>query len=100
MIDLAESHLFLIKKILEQQVPEYSVWLFGSRVNQTAKEYSDIDLVLQGDAPVNTGRLSQLREVFAASNLPYAVDIVDWHRIDVSFQKIIQQGFVEIQKGR
>ena len=32
--------------ILEQYVPNAEVWVFGSRVSGTAREHSDLDLVV------------------------------------------------------
>lgn len=97
MIDLSEAHLNQVKTILKAHVPELKVWVFGSRANAKAKKYSDLDLVLLGDAPIATKTLFSLRAACAESNLPFQVDVVDWHRIDEAFQKIIQQNYVVIQ---
>lgn len=97
MIDLDPKHLELVKKILKQQAPQYLVLVFGSRIEGTAKKYSDLDLVLKGDEKVPLKILSSLKEALAKSNLPFQVDIIDWHRITPEFQGVIMRRFLVVQ---
>lgn len=41
--------------------------------------------------------LAALRDAFAESNVPYKVDVVDWHSVDPAFQALIQKKRVVIQ---
>jgi len=41
------------------------------------RKFADIDLAIVADAPVDSNRLSDLKEVFSESDLPYRVDVVD-----------------------
>lgn len=91
MIDLEPRHLALVAGILQNHARGYAVWVFGSRANGNAKPYSDLDLLLRGDAPVPPLVLGDLREALDDSNLPFRVDLVDWHRIDDAFRGIIQE---------
>lgn len=45
MIDVSPDHLAEVQAILREHVPECEVRAFGSRVQETAKPYSDLDLV-------------------------------------------------------
>ena len=36
-------------------------------------------------------------EAFEASDLPFRVDVLDWHRISESFHKVIEQAYEVIQ---
>ena len=58
MIHLDQTQLALVKPILSAYVPDRAVAAFGSRVQGTAREFSDLDLVLLGDEPVVPAPLS------------------------------------------
>ena len=96
MIDLKSEQLSLIKKILHRHVPERTIWVFGSRVDGTSKEYSDLDIAIIGTGPLPTKIFSNLKEDFAKSDLPFQVDVVDWNRISPEFQKIIKKKYVAL----
>lgn len=100
MIDLAAAHLETVKQILAHHVPEYDVWLFGSRATGKAKQHSDLDLVLVTRKPLPTLQMANLRTAFEESDLPIRVDLVDWSLISPEFREVIQKQYAVIQKGR
>ena len=87
MIDVGRSHLATVTRILADHVPECEVRVFGSRVAGTAKHYSDLDLALIGHREIDWDTLRQLREAFEESDLPFRVDVIDWHAISEGFRK-------------
>lgn len=89
MIDLPVQQLDTVKSVLNAVVPGISVYAFGSRVNGRAKRYSDLDLVLQTEDPLNWQQLAQLREAFEESDLPIRVDVVDWAACSPQFKACI-----------
>ena len=89
MIDLAPDHLEKVRTILHQHVPRCEVRAFGSRVNGTAKDYSDIDLAVVGSTQLSDDTLRHLKEAFEESDLPFRVDVLDWHAASPEFQKVI-----------
>jgi predicted nucleotidyltransferase len=91
MIDVSLAHLTLVKKILSRYVPDLTVWVFGSRVRGKVKKYSDLDLVLMTDNPLSLEKMTALQDAFSESDLPWRVDVVDWSRLDKSFQKVISE---------
>ena len=91
MIYLDETQLTLVKRILSAYVPERPVVAFGSRVQGTAKEFSDLDLVVLGDEPVSPGVLSELRYAFAESDLSISVDVLEWSSLSPSFRRVIER---------
>lgn len=99
-IKLDKKHLTVVKKILRQYVPDCEVLVFGSRLTDQVKSYSDLDLALHGKQKIEREKLIELKDAFEESNLPFRVDVLDWHRIAESFRKIIQKDFVIIQKKR
>ena len=97
-LDIRPDHLKFVEEILEKHLPDREVWAFGSRVNGTAKETSDLDLVVIGETPLDFQTLGSLRDDFSESNLPYKVDVVDWAKIGEPFREIIRKEKVVIQK--
>ncbi len=97
-IDLDSQYLSLVKNILHQYVPGVEVRVFGSRINKTAKKFSDLDLVIMTSEPLPLDLLGSLVSAFSESTLPIKVDVLDWSRIDENFQKIIQKKYVRLQQ--
>ncbi len=97
MIDLAPEQLILVQQLLRDQVPECEVRIFGSRITENAKPYSDLDLVLLGPSRLSLVRLASLREAFAECELPIRVDIIDWHAISENFRNIISAQYEILQ---
>ena len=92
-MDLSPQSVDIIKKIMQEYVPGCEVRVFGSRVNGTAKKYSDLDLVIVGKEKIPTRKMNALREAFEDSDLPIRVDVLDWHAISSDFRVIIEKRF-------
>jgi uncharacterized protein len=73
----------------------FEVWAYGSRVNGTAHEGSDLDLVIkaknEGSIPMET--LIDLNDKINDSNIPILVELRDWHNLPESFRQQIIVGF-------
>jgi predicted nucleotidyltransferase len=93
MIDLAPDHLEKVRTILRQRVPKCEVRAFGSRVNGTAKDYSDLDLAVVASGKLSNDTLRLLKENFEESDLPFRVDVLDWHDTSPEFQKVIEKQY-------
>lgn len=98
-IDLAPAYQKIVEKILQTYIPHREVWAFGSRITGNAKKYSDLDLVVFGEKPLTSEEMSNLREAFDESPIPFRIDIVDNAMIDDDFKQIIQKKYVVIQKA-
>ncbi|MDR1114490.1 MAG: nucleotidyltransferase domain-containing protein [Candidatus Margulisbacteria bacterium] len=97
MLDITERNLKIIRTFLNLYVPNCEVRAFGSRVNGTAKKSSDLDLAIVAQNKLDFNTLGNLRELFMASELPFSVDILDWHSLPESFQKNIEKNFFILQ---
>lgn len=93
MIDLDPDNLSMVKQILREHVPEYEVWVFGSRVQGTAKRYSDLDIALVGSEKLDFNRLYRLKEAFEESELPIRVDVIDWQTTSDAFRQVIKKRY-------
>jgi predicted nucleotidyltransferase len=93
MIDLTPEQLAEVLRILRQHVPGRTVRAFGSRVQGNAKPFSDLDLAVMGEAPLDFRQFAALKDAFAESNLPFRVDVVDWAATSEAFRAIIDGAF-------
>ena len=98
-VDLRPDYQEAVKRILAEYVPECEVRAFGSRAAWTAKDYSDLDLAVVGDGPLDWKTLGGLKEAFEESDLPMRVDVLDWHGISESFREVIERDYVVLQQG-
>lgn len=98
VIDLKPDHVEIVSRILAEYIPAYEVRAFGSRVTGTAGEYSDLDLAVVGEAPLELRVISRLNEAFEESSLPMQVDVLDWHSIPARFRQHIEKNYVVVQK--
>lgn len=85
MINIDEKHLLIIQNILKKY--DFSFYVFGSRITDKVKKFSDLDLLYFDDIPDLV--LSHIVEDFEQSDLPYKVDIVSYNKCDDEFKKII-----------
>jgi predicted nucleotidyltransferase len=97
MIDLDAEQLEVVKRLLEEHVPDVEVRVFGSRVNSRSAPYSDLDLVLVGDSKIDIQTLESLKDAFSESDLSIQVDVIDWHAISPNFRKSIESQFEVLQ---
>ena len=97
-IDINPIDLKTVQQILREKVPELEVRVFGSRASWTARETSDLDLVLMTKEPLDISRMAKLKESFSESNIPFRVDIVDWADTSENFRKIIEKDYVVVRK--
>lgn len=98
-IDLDPAHRATILILLKQHVPECEVRAYGSRVNFTAEQYSDLDLAILGADESSLWQISHLRQAFEESDLPFRVDVMNWNRIPDSFREEIAESYAVLQSG-
>lgn len=97
MIDLADEELEIVRSLLREYLPQCEVRVFGSRIDGNAKPYSDLDLVIVGKDKIDNQQMSNLREAFIESDLPFRVDLLDWAQISVEFRAVIDRKYEIIQ---
>jgi type I restriction enzyme, S subunit len=89
-IDLSPDHRQLVLDLLRANLPpRTNAWVFGSRATGRASRYSDLDLAIDAGRRLTLDETAKLAETFSDSDLPYRVDVVDWHAIDERFRELI-----------
>lgn len=87
---LSDGELLIVTAILRENLPEdVSLHVFGSRARGRVKNWSDLDLVLEGPAQLPLSLIAVLKEAFENSDLPWKVDIVDRRSVSAEFGRII-----------
>jgi predicted nucleotidyltransferase len=71
--------------------PVYRVFLFGSRAAGSATERSDIDIGIEGPAPVPRSALAAIQEELEEAPTLYTIDVVDFRRAPQNFCRLAQQ---------
>ncbi|MBK9291424.1 MAG: nucleotidyltransferase domain-containing protein [Bacteroidetes bacterium] len=78
--------------IFQEAPVNMEVWAYGSRVDGSAHEGSDLDLVIRthdlDKLPSNI--FFQLKQKIQESNIPILVELFDWARLPESFKKNIE----------
>ena len=90
-----------VEAILALKAPGIEVWAYGSRVNGTSYEASDLDLVLRSAdlTPLSVSVVSGLIDAFDGSDLPIIVDLHDWSELTGSYRDEIESGHVVLTQS-
>lgn len=92
-LNLRPEWLDTVRRLIVLHVPEAEVFAYGSRVNGTCHDGSDLDLLVRNpnDPAQPLSGVTALREALSESNLPILVDVMDWARIPDNFRNEINQ---------
>ena len=96
-IDITAEQRKTVLALLARHLPNTTAWVYGSRVKWTARPQSDLDLVVFAK-PEQERRVSDLREAFEESNLPFRVDLFVWDTVPEQFRKTIESEHVVLGK--
>ena len=99
-IDLLADHRRLVLDILRANLPgSAKAWVFGSRATGRARRYSDLDLAIDAGRLLTLDETARLSEAFCESDLPFRVDLVDWHDINDRWRQAIVAERVALTEG-
>jgi len=99
-IDLSPEDLETLLKLLDHYVPEAEVWAFGSRVQGNARPFSDLDLAIIQEAPIDCHTKAELRYRLSESSLPIKIDLVEWSRTPPAFREAIRGNHLRLKSAR
>jgi len=92
-LQLEKKHLNIIHQILSKY--PYKFYAYGSRAKGNARKFSDLDLCYYDDVPLSA--ISQIREKFTESNLPFEVELVNWKHMRPRFRELIKEDLTRIE---
>ena len=91
-LELSEEHERIVRAILAACVPAgVSVRAFGSRVWGKPRPFSDLDLALNGDDPIELSLFADLRDAFCESDLPFKVDVSDLRAFGPALREAVER---------
>jgi predicted nucleotidyltransferase len=93
MINIEEKDKKIIDKILREYLPNKEIRVFGSRITEKVKKYSDLDLAIVGEEQIEFKLMNKLIEEFEYSDLNIRVDILDYNSISENFRRIIDKNY-------
>ena len=100
-LNLEDKYRQILEKLFQELVPDLEVLAYGSRVgnDSVANSYSgsDIDIVIKANEAIAIDILAKLKDRISDSNIPFMVDIFDWHRIPEEFQENIMKKHYKLQ---
>lgn len=67
---------------------QYRLFFFGSRVTNSGDDHSDIDVGVEGPAPVPPAALSAIKEELEDLPTVYKVDLVDFAEVSGDFRQV------------
>ena len=88
-IDITAQQRKTLLSLLERHLPDTTAWVYGSRVKWTARPESDLDMVVFATT-AQERRVSNLRDAFEESSLPFRVDLFVWDEIPEQFHERIE----------
>ena len=88
-IDITAEQRKTVLALLQRHLPNTAAWVYGSRAQWTSRPQSDLDMVVFA-TPEQNSRVSDLRESFEESNLPFRVDLFVWDDVPEPFKKQIE----------
>jgi len=98
MLDLPVDHLAEVRQLLRAHLPGCRVCAFGSRVTGKARRFSDLDLAVMTETPLDWRALEALKDAVAESDLPFMVDVLDWAVTAETFRRTIAPQLVVVQE--
>lgn len=80
-----------LKRIIFKYFPHIKILVFGSRSNGKFRPTSDLDLCLRGKSPLDLSQWSKCEEEISSTDIPFKIDLSDWHRMSAEFQEIVTE---------
>ena len=97
-LDLSAEDLRVAREILRRRIPGVRVVAYGSRTRGRARKFSDLDLAVVSESPVDGKTLAMLADDFTRSDLPMRADISEWRTFSENFRRSIAADCVVVQE--
>ena len=94
VLGVTDKEQRIIEDILDAYADSYAFYYYGSRVKGNFEKTSDLDVLIKGQKEMPLFILSELKEKFDDSYLPYIVNFSDYHNITPDFYEHIKQDLV------
>lgn len=92
-LNITEKDRKLLFELLQKHLPETKIWAYGSRINNTNRPTSDLDLIAFVDEK-DAAKISNFKEICDESNLTFPIDIHVWSQVPEDFHDIIKKNHI------
>ena len=96
MIAVSPAEMEMILAIIKKHVPQCDLLACGSRFKGTHDDASDLDLAIVGKEKLGLSLIGRIKEDFMESDIPFKVDVLDYHSISPAFREIVDNGHERI----
>lgn len=82
-----------VRKIIGKHLDlsKYRVFIFGSRINGRNTDRSDIDVGIEGPAPIPPRKLADIKEEIDNLSTLYTIEVVDFKKIAPKFKAVAKK---------
>lgn len=91
LIELSRRDLETLRAILDRHVHDRELRVIGSRATGRSKPFSDLDLVVMGEAPLPLRVRGELASDLDESDLPFSVDLIEWATVSDAFRRVVER---------
>lgn len=99
MMKLNENDTAILNEIINQHIPEYEIWAFGSRVHgKNVRPFSDLDLVIKNPPELPFNKQAALMQAINDSDISIRIDLSEWARLPEWMQKKIETEHITLTK--
>lgn len=98
-IDLTVEQHETVVTLIQKYLPDTTAWAYGSRVKWTSRPNSDLDIVVFASSE-QSRQISDLRNAFGESDLPFRVDLFVWDTVPDMFRENIEVNHVVLMESR
>lgn len=90
-----------LRRLLAEYLPKVTAWAYGSRINGTAHDASDLDIVLRSVdlQPIPIMALEDFLDAVGESTIPILVEARDWARLPESFHQEVLKDYVVLKEA-
>ncbi len=89
MIHISKIDSKIITNIIHKYIQNCEIRVFGSRITEKFKPYSDLDLAIVSQEEIDWITIEKIKEECQESMLPYRIDVLNWNTISKEFKEII-----------
>lgn len=95
MTDKTKKYIDKVFLYLRREFPQAQMFLFGSTVSVSQKNFHDIDIGIEDVEKIPLLKLQHIKEIIDDMNIPYKVDIIDFKRVSAGFYKTAKEKIIE-----
>lgn len=96
---LKSSYRLIAKIIFKHLDPKTTqAFVFGSRALKKPRQFSDIDVGIISPKRLSAETQINIEDKLENSNIPYVVEVVDFHNVDKDFKKVALQKTIDLKQ--